>query len=95
MTESSLPKPFDMYGSAFTRWRNGHGRAGVGICVGEEPLGMATPKAAKRELFEPHANDKRFIRRNDKGRMDESVMSDAGLPEMCARTPNGRPQRPG
>ena len=32
--------------------------------------------ARKRELIEPHAGDKRFVRRDDKGRIDESV--DAG-----------------
>ena len=29
--------------------------------------------AKKRELIEPHTGDKRFIRRDDKGRIDESV----------------------
>ena len=28
---------------------------------------------AKRELIEPHANDKRYIRRDEQGRIDESV----------------------
>jgi hypothetical protein len=32
--------------------------------------------AQKRELIEPRAGDKRFVRRDDKGRFDESV--DAG-----------------
>jgi hypothetical protein len=29
--------------------------------------------AAKRELIEPNPGDKRYIRRDDKGRIDESV----------------------
>lgn len=29
--------------------------------------------AAKRELIEPHSNDKRYIRRDERGRIDESV----------------------
>jgi hypothetical protein len=29
--------------------------------------------AAKRELIEPHPNDKRYIRRDEQGRIDESV----------------------
>ena len=29
--------------------------------------------ASKRELIEPHEGDKRYIRRDDKGRIDEST----------------------
>jgi hypothetical protein len=29
--------------------------------------------AAKRELMEPHAGDKRYVRRDEKGRFKESV----------------------
>jgi hypothetical protein len=32
--------------------------------------------AQKRELIEPHEGDRRYVRRDDKGRIDESV--DAG-----------------
>jgi hypothetical protein len=35
--------------------------------------GILTAMDAKRELIEPHPGDKRFIRRDDKGRIDESV----------------------
>ena len=35
--------------------------------------------ASKRELIEPHPGDKRYVRRDDAGRIDESVDVGASL----------------
>jgi hypothetical protein len=37
-----------------------------------DPLMSPAKKASKRELIEPHAGDKRYIRRDEKGRIVES-----------------------
>jgi hypothetical protein len=36
----------------------------------------SSPKTSQRELIEPHSGDKRFVRRDEKGRIKES--SDVG-----------------
>jgi hypothetical protein len=35
--------------------------------------------AAKRELIEPHPGDKRYVRRDEQGRIEESVAVDRSL----------------
>ena len=51
----------------------GHGGSNRShVCV--TPLsGTCCGMASKRELIEPHEGDKRYIRRDEKGRIDESV----------------------